>query len=614
MENIKTFFKKHDINFFYPIAFILTIVPLIVRMTPLTPDQDTLNTFGQAASSDLFSQNKALLLLIFSIILVCISVIFFKKIFSKKDKVVNCILIAGAVFFIFTLLSSIFSSYKYTAFHGIYDRAEGFITITCYLILFIYCLYTFKSTRDYKYVTTPILILVCINAFLGLFQYVGQDLIQTNLGKFIVLPSKYYNPNVKMNLLYAAGKLYGTLYHYDYVGSFVAIVLPILFCLTMFEYEDILHKITLGFGFLLSVWLLFGSTSRAGIIGVVAAVIFAIIIFWHFVKQKWKTLLIIFATLLVIAIGLNFATKGKIFERVPGLISDTLTIFKNTSDVDYRDSSFLKDVKLTDKDAEIVLQNDTLKISYENNNFVFRNSKDEIVNYTKNGNVFTTANESFKNISFNIGKFVSTSTKNDGLVLMINNQAAFTFQVKTDNSIHLINLNNKSDINITYHDTVGFLKGKEKLGSARGYIWGRAIPMLKDNLILGSGPDTFAFRFPQNDLIGKFYAFDTTNMVVDKPHDLFLQIGLNEGVIALLAFLTIMVIYIVDSLKLYAFKKDYNKNQVLGASTCLGVIGYLFAGFFNDSVVSVAPVFWIVLGVGVAINYMNRTELNTKRK
>jgi O-antigen ligase len=197
---------------------------------------------------------------------------------------------------------------------------------------------------------------------------------------------------------------------------------------------------------------------------------------------------------------------------------------------------------------------------------------------------------------------------------MINNQTAFAFLVKEDNRIHLINLNNKSEMNITYPDTVAFLNGKEKLGSMRGYIWGRAIPMLKDNLILGSGPDTFAFKFPQNDLVGKYSAYDTTTIIVDKPHDLFLQIGLNEGVIALLAFLTIMIIYIVDSLKLYAFKKDYNKNQILGASTCLGVIGYLFAGFFNDSVVSVAPVFWIVLGVGVAINYMNRTELNVKRK
>lgn len=127
--------------------------------------------------------------------------------------------------------------------------------------------------------------------------------------------------------------------------------------------------------------------------------------------------------------------------------------------------------------------------------------------------------------------------------------------------------------------------------------------MLKDSLVLGSGPDTFVYQFPQNDLIGKYYAYRAPNIIVDKPHNLYLQIALNDGVIALLAFLAIMIIYIVDSIKLYALKKDYNKSQTLGAVTYLGVIVYLFARIFNDSVVSVAPVFWIVLGVGVALNY-----------
>jgi len=137
--------------------------------------------------------------------------------------------------------------------------------------------------------------------------------------------------------------------------------------------------------------------------------------------------------------------------------------------------------------------------------------------------------------------------------------------------------------------------------------------MLKDNLILGGGPDTFVYRFPQNDLIGLYYTYGSPNTIVDKPHNLYLQIALNDGVVALLAFLAIMIIYIVDSIKLYALKDEYKKPQILGSVTCLGVIGYLFAGIFNDSVVSVAPVFWIILGVGVALNYMNRKELNKKR-
>ena len=151
LANNKTISKGKDINFFFPIAFILGIIPLIVRMTLTKPDQNILNIFGTVANADLFSQKKAFFLMISSIILVIIAGIFFKKIFEKKDKLVNSILIASGIFFLFTLLSAVFSQYKQTAFWGIYDRAEGFITITCYVIIFIYSVYTFKTTMDYKY-------------------------------------------------------------------------------------------------------------------------------------------------------------------------------------------------------------------------------------------------------------------------------------------------------------------------------------------------------------------------------------------------------------------------------------------------------------------------------
>lgn len=611
MENIKTFFKKKNIDFFFPVAFVLTIVPLIVRMAVVTPEESVVALFGANAKTDLFSQKKAFFLMIFCIILISICAIYFKKIFEKKDKIINSILIACSIFLLFTFLSAIFSQYRQTSLWGVHDRAEGLITITCYLVLLVYSIYTFKTTNDYKYVVTPILILVFINSFLGLFQYVGQDLIKTSLGTAIVLPSEYQTANSKMNLLYEAGKLYGTLFHYNYVGSFVAIVLPILFCLTIFEDEDIMHKISLGIGTLLSVWLLFGSTSRAGILGILTSTILGIIIFWKLIYRKWKPLLICLATMIVMAVGLNFATKGAIFERIPSLISDTFSVFKDTSDFDYKEHTPVKDIKYTDKDAQVILQNDVLKISYENSNFIFKNSKDEIVEYVKTDKVYTTTSENFKDISLTLGKITTKSTRVDGVILTINNSPAFIFALKNDDSIHLVNMNTQKDIDIQYPETFGF-KGKEQLGSARGYIWSRSIPMLKDNLLLGSGPDTFALRFPQNDLIGKYYAYGTPNMVVDKPHNLYLQIALNNGFIALLAFLAIMIIYIVDSIKLYALKKDYEKPQILGAVTSLGVIGYLFAGIFNDSVVSVAPVFWIVLGVGIALNFMNRKEFTNK--
>ena len=67
-----------------------------------------------------------------------------------------------------------------------------------------------------------------------------------------------------------------------------------------------------------------------------------------------------------------------------------------------------------------------------------------------------------------------------------------------------------------------------------------------------------------------------------------------------------IALYTVDSIKLYICKKKYNNSDIMGIITFLSIAGYLTAGIFNDSVISVAPVFWIVFGVGLALNHINK--------
>lgn len=97
LKNIKTNLKKKNINFFFPIAFILGIVPLIVRMTIINSDENTFSIFGPTAKIDLFSQKKASFLIVFCIILITISIIFFKRIFEKKDKTINSSLVFSSI-------------------------------------------------------------------------------------------------------------------------------------------------------------------------------------------------------------------------------------------------------------------------------------------------------------------------------------------------------------------------------------------------------------------------------------------------------------------------------------------------------------------------------------
>ena len=611
LENFKKFCKEKSITFFFPIAFILTIVPLIVRIKETHCGQETLDVFGPKAETEMFSQNKAICLMFFSIILLIIAIAFCKQIFEKKDKIINSILILSFVFLVLTLSSALFSNYKQIALWGVYDRAEGFFTIACYILLFVYSIFTFKTTKDFKCVLIPIIIVVVINAFLGVFQYTGQDLLKTSLGAIFanVDPSS-------VDTLYNSGNLYGTLYHYNYVGSFAAIVLPILIGSLFFE-DDVFLKIVILITIACAFWLLFGSTSRAGLLGVAFSIIFALIIFRKIVFKSWKPVSICVGCIIVLVVGLNFATGGKILSRIPSLVSDAVSIFKTSDKSDFKNSLPIQDIQnKEDGSIEITVPNDVLKISHTADGYVFKNSKDEIVNYEKNidtkakTKTYSTTDETFKNISFRFGPYL-TKTKDDGLLLNLDGTPQFMFGLRDDTTIHLINGNSKKDIDLEDPESIGFA-GKEKLASSRGYIWSRSLPMLRNTLLLGTGPDTFVFEFPQNDLLGKLYAYDSATTIVDKPHNLYLQIALNEGVIALLAFLGIILIYIVDSIKLYALKSKFTENEIMGISVFLAVIGYLFAGIFNDSVISVAPIFWIVLGVGVAVNFINRKAFVSK--
>lgn len=611
LENFKKYCKEKSINFFLLVSIILSIVPLIVRVKKVTLDSYSAAILGNDVTYDLFSQYKAYALMFFSMILIGCMIIFRKMIFEKKDKIINIILILSGIFLVFCLISTILSPYKNVSLFGVYNRGEGFLSILCYFILFTYSIFTFKKTENYRFLTTPILIIVFINAFLGIFQFAGQDLIKTELGKMIVVPQKIIEETGggNLSLLYEKGKLYGTLFHYNYVGSFACIVIPILFAAMIYEY-DIMYKLILGMGFLSSVWLLFGSTSRGGLIGVFAIIIVSIIIFGRAITKNKKGLLIGIVSSICFIVFLNIVSSGSIFQRIPSLFKDTVSVFSNSSNIDYKSITPIKDIKNINGTVDLVFQNKTLNLRFEDNKYQFScNGSKVTIDKGTGNNCYYFNTTDLPNVFFKLYKSSNEVDRLDLLELVFNNNNSghetFYFKVKSDNTIHLVNPKTFQDIDLKEAESVGF-KGKEKLGSSRGYIWSRSIPLLKNCLFVGKGPDTFMLYFPQNDLIGKYYAFENPNILVDKPHNLYLGIALNNGLIALCAFILIMFIYIVDSFRLYALKKKYVFPEIFGISIFLGVIGYLAAGMFNDSIISVAPIFWIVLGVGIAINYINR--------
>lgn len=596
---------------FIPVIVAITVIPLLVRTINVKLRYDELPYYSYSDYLDFFSRAKSYVLIAVAVIMLAVIIFFFKRLspmlsFFKHNIYIKIYLISASVFLVFTLLSSIFSDYKDISFFGWHDRAEGFISIMCYIVLFLYTAFTYKTSKDFTYIIACLTVVVAITSFIGVFQYFGNDLIASDIGKYLVFGANA--PKTEdINLLYETGKLYGTFFHYNYVGSFVAITVPIFGVMAVFE-QSLKRRIIWIVSVILSLWLLLGSTSRAGIIGIAIAVLFAVVIMFNRIIRYWKPFAISILAVIVVAVGLNFATNNKIFERIPSLISDILSVFSDTSDFNYLDHIPVRDIKNTEKGVSITSQLDTINVATDKDKITFTDSKGENVSSSFSDDMYIITDPRFPGYSFAHLALNDKSTYRDALVLYLNSAPNFLFRIDSDNSIYLCNISSNRRIDLEFPKTIGF-KGKERLGSARGYIWSRALPMLSDNLILGTGPDTFMINFPQNDLLGKYWAYETTTIFVDKPHNLFLQIFINYGGVALLAFLILLITYFVESIRLYAFKKEYNKDQVIGISVSLGIIGYFFAGIFNDSILAVAPVFWIMLGVGIAVNCKNRQDL-----
>ena len=129
--------------------------------------------------------------------------------------------------------------------------------------------------------------------------------------------------------------------------------------------------------------------------------------------------------------------------------------------------------------------------------------------------------------------------------------------------------------------------------------------MLKDTIFVGHGADTYCIFFPQNDYAGKYNAGWPLNMVVDKPHNMYLEAAIGTGVLSVLALLALFGIYIVQSVRLY-FRAAFEKNftTYAGAGIFFGICGFLATAAVDDSSISVMPMFYALLGTGIAINRM----------
>ena len=134
------------------------------------------------------------------------------------------------------------------------------------------------------------------------------------------------------------------------------------------------------------------------------------------------------------------------------------------------------------------------------------------------------------------------------------------------------------------HRVVTDFESADDAGSTRVQIYKTTIPLLLETPLFGEGPDTFQHVYPQE--------MRESNRVLDKAHSEYLQIGTTLGIPALIAYLW----FLFKVIKRNINKLKSNRN-VYDIALFLAVSAYLIQASFNISVVTVAPVFWLLLGL-----------------
>lgn len=121
-----------------------------------------------------------------------------------------------------------------------------------------------------------------------------------------------------------------------------------------------------------------------------------------------------------------------------------------------------------------------------------------------------------------------------------------------------------------------------KIGAERSLI------MIKEHPILGVGPDLMA-KYQLSDV-------NLINNSIDRSYNEYLYIAATRGIPSLLVYLTLLGTTFVTLFKgIKGFSS--NRDKWFRPALLTAIIAYSVQAFFNASTVTVAPFFWLLLGI-----------------
>lgn len=494
----------------------------------------------------------------------------------------------------FVVMSALFSKYPGISWKGGSDQYESTWVLIAYVGICIYssCFFLLAANSDTKLMENILQIGLPVSLIPTLLVCTGQFFGLDILGKIL---SAFDYTCVVMS-----GTVYGAFYNQNYVGSYVVLLLPLLLLFVISarrKWEKLLY-IIISTMLLLS---LVGSRSTTGYVSLLLILVFFCILQIHDKKS-----LLISGGVLILAFFVFFIVD----TAKEHYYTDKLYAALHPSE----ETPSLESIETLDDKIEIIYKGNLLDISFDadeasDNPYNFRivDSAQEPVEGIVNQSDGVLELQDKRFPDFIIGPAYLSDLDNLLSFYVVIDEKKWIFTNQTDGTYYYIN--NLGNLDKIDNAPMALFEDNPLFASGRGFLWGKTIPLLKKYIFLGAGPDTYTVIYPQSDYVNKFNS-GYENTYVTRPHNMYLQMWTQTGLISLLLFLTAYGLYFIQSIRLYRYLKNKTTLWMAGTGIFYGTFGYLLAGLFNDSMVTVAPLFYVLLGIGFALNHINRSEIN----
>lgn len=574
-----------------PIIIMMGFIPAIVHSFVYNTNLAQFDWYPDSAAqqTDFFFAWKMIAIILVGVVMIAILLI---RYLNKKEFLFENSFYFLMGYALFVAMSALFSNHKYWVAHGTYELFEPVWVVLIYMIL---CYYIYNYVQEEKQVEVILCwsgIGIAIVTVIGFFQAFGLDYFKTSLGKHLMTSTSWWNQLDKLSFNFAEKTSYTTLYNPNFLSFYFGMLIPLLFCLFI-GVKKIWQRLVIVVAGILCVVALIGSRSSSGWMAMaLAAVILALVLLSR--KKKLFVVGIAVVVIGVIAACVLANTTG-IGQRVKNTIVGTYHM---------EDQFALNDIKTNTDDVELDIWDNPLHVSYElgSDGVITVTCKDaegqEITTteIDQENHILGINDERFANVQIQPIMFTDDTA---GIKLLVDG-IEWDFSKTDADGYEYLNTAGKL---IKYPQMKTSHLFRDDAMSNRGHIWNKTIPLLGKHVFMGSGANTYMFEVQQEDYISQNYVYGANSYDV-KAHCWYLQQWVETGLIGTLALLVFLFWYLVQSVRIYRRVDLHESISWVGFGLFAAVLVYMIAGIANDSNVCTAPVFWGMLGLGLAVNRM----------